>query len=92
MSAVATIVPALYNEQSVFFFRFIEGSARARASVGRRSRETRKTRAAAREGKESSVSFSMPLPSRAFSLARVYLRVSRVLLDAARKKERLLVV
>ena len=39
-------------EQSLFFFIFSEGSARARASV-ERSRETRETRAAAREEKES---------------------------------------
>ena len=45
-----------------------------RASVERRSRETRETRAAAR------------LPSRAFSHARGHLRVSGVLLDGPRKK------
>ena len=51
----------------------------ARASVERRSRKLRKTRAAAWEEKIS-------LPSRAFSNRRGHLRNSRVLLDGPRKK------
>ena len=56
----------------------------ARASVGRRSRETRETRAAARE--EKIISFVVPFLSHAFSHARGHLRVSDVLLDRPRKK------
>ena len=51
-----------------------------RASVERRSRKTRETRAAARE------EVVVPLPSRAFSHARGHLRVLDVLLDGPRKK------
>ena len=58
-------------EQSLFFFRFREGSARARAA----KRETGKTRAAARD-----------LPSRTFSHASGHLSVSRVLLDGLRQE------
>ena len=62
-----------------------------RASVERRSCETRETRAAAREEKKERVSpgrlsFVVPLPSRAFSHARGHLRVSGVFLDGPRKK------
>jgi len=60
-------------EQSIFSSDLVRGVT-ARASVERRSRETRETRAAAR------------LPSRAFSQARGHLLVSGVLLDGPRKK------
>ena len=70
-------------EQPLFSFRLVRG-VHARASVGRRSRETREARAAARE--EKRVSFVVPLPSHAFSHARGHLRVSGVLLDGPRKK------
>ena len=73
-------------EQSLFFFRFSKGSARARE---RRSRETCETRAAAREEKESLFSCLSHL---APSVSRVAICVSRVLLDGLQKKERLLVV
>ena len=65
-------------EQCLFFFRFSEGSARAREQ---RSRETRETRAAAREDKE-------PLPSRAIRHARGHLRVSRFARRTTEKRER----
>ena len=68
-------------EQSLFFFRFSESNACAREQ---RSRETRETRAAARE--EKRVSRFAP------SVTRVAICVSRVLLDGLQKKERLLVV
>ena len=61
--------PQTAREQSLFFFRFSKGSARARE---RRNRETRETRAP--------------------SVSRVAICVSRVLLDGLEKKERLLVV
>ena len=57
-------------EQSLFFFLFSKGSARARE---RRSRETRETRAA--------------LPSRAISLTRGHLRVSRFARRTTEKRE-----
>ena len=66
-------------EQSLFFFRFSEGSARlrecraARNEVGIPRRKKR-------------VSFLVPLPSRALNHERGHLRVSRVLLDGPRKK------
>ena len=41
---------------------------------------------------KDSLSFVMPLPSRAFSHVRGHLRVSHVLLDGPRKNETLLVV
>ena len=63
-------------EQSLFFFQFSKGSARARE---RRSREKLETRAAA-------------LSHLAPSVTRVAICVSRVLLDGLQKKERLLVV
>ena len=69
-------------EQSLFFFRFSKGSARARE---RRSREKRETRAAAREEREC-------LSRLAPSVTRVAICVSRVLLDGLQKKEGLLVV
>ena len=75
------------SEQSLFFFRFSESSARARE---RRSRETRETRAGAREEKRDSL-FSC-LSRLAPSVTRVAICVSRVLLDGLQKKERLLVV
>ena len=61
-------------EQSLFFFRFSESSARARE---RRSREKCETRRADREEKKKESLFFVPLPSRAFSHARGHLRVSR---------------
>ena len=61
-------------KQSLFFFRFSKGSARARE---RRSRETRETRAA----------IWVPLPSRAISLARGHLRVSRFARRTTEKRE-----
>ena len=71
-------------EQSLFFFRFSESNTRARE---RRSRESRETRAAAREEKRASC-----LSRLAPSVTRVAICVSRVLLDGLQKKERLLVV
>jgi len=50
----------------------------------RRSRETRETRAAAREEKDS---FFVPLPSRAISHARGHLRVSRFARRTTEKRE-----
>ena len=67
---IFSLIQRLDCEQSLFFFRFIKESARARE---RRSRETRETRAAVREEKD----FFVPLPSRAISHARDHLRVSR---------------
>ena len=49
ISAFATILPALYSEQSLIFFRFCEGSARRRDAK-------RKKRAAARAEKEGILS------------------------------------
>ena len=72
-------------EQSLFFFRFSESNARARE---RRSRETRETRAAAREEKRVFSCLSRLAPS----VTRVAICVSRVLLDGLQKKERLLEV
>ena len=74
-------------EQSLVFFRFSESNARAR---GRRSRQTRETRAAARE--ENRVSLFSCLSRLAPSVTRVAICVSRVLLDGLQKKVRLLVV
>ena len=74
--------PTLDWEQSLFFFRLSESNARARE---RRSRETRETRAAARE--EKRVSFFVPLPSRAISHARGHLRVSRFARRTTEKRE-----
>ena len=48
--------------------------------------ETRETRAAAREGKER-LSFFVPLPSRAISLARGHSRVSRFARRTTEKRE-----
>ena len=59
---------------------------RARASVERQSRETRKRRAGSPRRKKRDLSFVAPLPSRAFSHARDHLRVSGVLLDGLRNK------
>ena len=65
----------------------------ARASVERRSRETRETRAVALEEKRDTARIArpneirvVPVPSRAFSHARGHLRVSGVLLDGPRKE------
>jgi len=71
-------------EQSLFFFRFSESNALSRE---RRSRETRETRAAAREEKRDCLSFFVPLPSRAISHARGHLRVSRFARRATEKRE-----
>ena len=76
------VIKTLDCEQSLFFFRFSESNARARE---RRSRETRETRAAARE--EKRVSFFVPLPSRAISHARGHLRVSRFARRTTEKRE-----
>ena len=65
----------------------------ARASVERRSCETRETRAAAREEKKKRLSFVVPRSSRlsrAFSNARGHLRFGRF--ARRTKKQRLLVV
>ena len=69
-------------EQSLFFFRFSESSARARE---RRSRETCETRRADREEKKKSLSFSC-LSRLAPSVTRVAICVSRVLVDGLQKK------
>ena len=61
-------------EQSLFFFRFSEGSARER------ERRAAKPQEARNEGG------SLPLQSRAFSHAPGHLRVSHVLLEGPRKK------
>ena len=61
-------------EHSLFFFRFSEGSARAREKRRRQP-----------EKKKEWLFFFVPV-SRAFSQARGHLRVSRVLLDGPRKK------
>ena len=61
-------------EQSLFLFRFSEGSAR-----------TREKRRRQPEKKKEWLSFFVPV-SRALSHARGHLRVSRVLLDGPRKK------
>ena len=65
----------------------------ARASVERRSRETRDTRAVALEEKRDTARIArpkeirvVPLPSRAFNNARGHLRVSGILLDGSRKE------
>jgi len=76
-------------EQSPFFFRFRKG-VHARASVERRSRETRETRAAAREEKRALFFRASPvsrLQSRAWSFASLGRFARRT-----KKKERLLVV
>ena len=56
-------------EQSLFFLRFSEGSAR--------SRECRAARNEVGIPRRKSLSFLVPLPSRALSQARGHLRVSR---------------
>ena len=73
-----------YTASSLSFPSDLVRGVHARASVGRRSQETREARAAARE--EKRVSFVVPLPSHAFSHARGHLRVSGVFLDGPRKK------
>ena len=59
-------------EQSLFFFRFSKGSAHARAS-GEAARRAKRGR--------------QPLPSRAISLARGHLRVSRFARRTTEKRE-----
>ena len=61
-------------EQSVFFFRFSKGSARARE------------RALSGEAARSEKRWRVRLPSRAFSHARGHLRVWGALLNGPRKK------
>ena len=103
IARVCGAIPSLDCEQSLFFFRFSKGSARARE---RRSRETRETSRAishargplrvsqfARRTTEKRerllVVYSF---SSAPSVTRVALCVSRALLDGLQKEERLLVV
>ena len=62
-------------EQSLLFFRFGKGSARARERWAVKLRDARREK----QGRQ-------PLPSRTFSHARGHLRVSGVLLDGPRKK------
>ena len=82
-----TVEPSTIDcEQSLFFFRFSESSAR---TWEKRSRETRETRAAAQEGKKNLFSCLSHL---APSVTRVAICVSRSLLDGLQKKERLHVV
>ena len=83
---IITGSPLIDCEQSLFFFRLSESNARA---WERRSRETRQTRAAAREASPVPLSCLSRL---APSVTRVAICVSRVLLDGLQKKERLLVV
>ena len=73
-------------EQSLFSFRFSTRSARAN-EVERRSRETRETRAAAREEKSCRASPVSRLQSRAWSFACLGRFARRT-----KEKERLLVV
>ena len=61
-------------EQPLIFFRFSKGSARMRERWAAKLQDARNE------------AFVMPLPSRAFSLARGHLRVSGVLLNGQRKK------
>ena len=68
-------------EQSLFFFIFSEGSARARESRARREK-----RGLLPEKKKERFSVFVPLPSRTLSNPRGHLRVSSVLLDGPRKK------
>ena len=79
-------------EQSLFFFRFSKGSARAREARNeggspRRKRETARL-ARANEIRVGLTTISHLAPS----VTRVAICVSRVLLDRLQKKERLLVV
>ena len=69
-------------EQSLFFFRF----SNARGEAARREKRGQQPE------KKKEISFVVPLPSRVFSRVRGHLRVSGVLLDGPRKKERLFVV
>ena len=75
-------------EQSHFFFRLSEGSARARE---RRSRETRETRAAARKEKRVTLFFRASPVSRLQSRAWSFTCLARFA-RWTKKKERLLVV
>ena len=71
-------------EQSLFFFRFSKGSARARECWAAKPRDARNEGGSPR--REKRVSFFMPLPSCALSHARGHLRVSGVLLDGPSKE------
>ena len=68
-------------EQSLFIFRFSEGSARARERWEAKPRDARNEGGSPRRKKRV-----VPLPSRAFSHSRGHLRVSGVLADGPRKK------
>ena len=71
----------LDREQSLFFFRFCDRRARARERRVARGRQLEK---AILSGFGSSLSFSVPLPSRAFSHARGHSCVSGVSLEGLR--------
>ena len=71
-------------EQPLFFFRFSKRSARARAFSGEAARSEKRGRQPGK--KKQSISFVVPLPSRAFSHARGHFYVSGVLVDGPRKK------
>ena len=72
ISAFATILPALYNEQSLLFFRYNEASAEARRE---------------RQGRQPEKKTDSGLSNLASSVTRVVImRVSHVLLDVPRKK------
>ena len=73
----------LDREQSLFFFRFCDRSARARERRVARGRHLEK---AILSGFGSSLSFSVPLPSRALSHASGYSCVSGVSLEGLRIK------
>ena len=71
----------LDREQSLFFFRFCDRRARARERRVARGRQLEK---AILSGFGSSLTFSVPLPSRAFSHARGHSCVSGVSLEGLR--------
>ena len=77
-------------EQSLFFFRFSKG-VHVRASVERRRRETRETRAAAQEEKKETIFFRASPVSRLQSRAWSFACLGRFA-RRTKKKERLLVV
>ena len=84
-------------EQSLFFFRFSKGSARARAVKPREARNEggspRRKRETARLARANEIRVGLTTISHlAPSVTRVAICVSRVLLDRLQKKERLLVV
>ena len=73
----------LDHEQSLFFFRFCDRSTRARERRVARGRQLEK---AILSGFGGSLSFSVPLPSRAFSHTRGHSCVSGVSLEGLRIK------